>query len=254
MKDFQKRYLLKISYVGTNYSGWQIQSNASSIQGSIMHCLKFLLNNEISLIVGAGRTDAGVHAINFFAHFDYLHELDCDHLSYKLNRFLSPDISIHYVRPISNNFHARFSAISRRYEYWISNFKDPFLYKRSYFLYNNIDFQKINDGAKIFIGTHNFSNFSKTKCSNNICIVHSTSWIQKKEVLVFSITANRFLHNMVRSIVGSLIYLGLNKITLTDLESYLNNENNCKFTYSVPACGLHLVNVKYPKKYSIEDN
>lgn len=250
--NFGCRYIMKISYLGTNYSGWQIQNNSFTVQGSIMSCLKSILKFDIPLIVGAGRTDAGVHAVNFFAHFDYLNDLDCKDLLYRLNRFLNMDISVHYIMPTSSEFHARFSAISRSYDYWVSTLKDPFLISRSYQFFKSLDIQKMNEGAKLLIGTHDFRYFSKTKYDNSFCEVNSAVWIKSKGMLIFSINANRFLHNMVRAIVGALIDLGLSKITIDNFISILNGQNNCKFIRSVPACGLYLMNVDYPKKYNIE--
>ena len=159
--NHQYRYVMSLSYLGTNYSGWQIQNNAKSIQGSIMDGLHSILNKDINLMVGAGRTDAGVHAVNFFAHFDYF-DIDVLNVTHKLNSFLKDDIVIHSIQHISSDFHARFSAFSRKYEYWISIVKDPFLINRAYFFSKSLNIDIMNKGASMLFGEHNFSDFSQS--------------------------------------------------------------------------------------------
>ena len=154
-----KRYVLHLSYLGTHYAGWQIQDNAKSVQGEVMLALVKILNVNINLMVGAGRTDAGVHASNFFAHFDYAGSFSVTELTYKLNRFLSEDIVIHYIKPISKQFHARFSAVSRKYEYLISTVKDPFLTNRAYFFFKSLNLDLMNQGASLLIGEKIFKHF-----------------------------------------------------------------------------------------------
>ena len=248
------RYVMKIAYLGTNYSGWQIQDNADTIQGSIVTCLRFLLKQEISLIVGVGRTDAGVHAVNFFSHFDYFIGLDTVDILFKLNKCLPNDIVIQFIQPISSEFHARFSAISRGYEYWITRVKDPFLINRAYFFYKKLDIDLMNEGVSLILGEHDFSAFSKSKYDNPICLVNRASWIQSNNMLIFSINSNRFLHNMVRCLVGTFINLGLNKITLIDFKCLLNSDERRYSGYSVPACGLYLMQTNYPKAFTFENN
>ena len=246
------RYVMKISYVGTSYSGWQIQDNAKSVQGYIMKGLHQILDSSIPLIVGAGRTDAGVHAVNFFAHFEYEKPIDNIDLTYKLNRFLPDDIVIYYIKIVSSNFHARFSAKSRKYEYWISSFKDPFLINRSYYFSKDLDVELMNYGAKLLIGEHDFSSFSKSKTDNNNCIITSAYWIKSKDILIFSIESNRFLYNMVRCLVGTLIDLGCHKIDIDGFTEIMTSQNRCRAGYSVPAHALYLMDITYPKKYNIE--
>ena len=248
---YTHKYLIHLSYLGTNFSGWQIQDNTPTIQGIIMECLNNLLDFSIPLIVGAGRTDTGVHAVNYFAHFDSF-ELNLLDLKFKMNRFLPADIVIHNIILINSNFHARYSALSRKYEYWISTKKDPFLINRSYLLHKELDFKLMNTGAEMLIGKKNFSSFSKSKLNNNMCIVESAYWFKSKDMLIFSIEANRFLHNMVRSIVGTLINLGENKINLEELSHIIDSEDRTNAGYSVPACGLYLLNIKYPKIFNLE--
>jgi len=240
-----------LSYLGTNYSGWQIQDNAISIQGLIMDALHKLIDYNIPLIVGAGRTDSGVHASNFIAHFES-YEIDVEKIQYKLNRFLPSDIVIHKIKNIDNDFHARYSAVSRTYEYWISTQKDPFLIDRSYIFTKKINIHLMNQGANILIGTQDFSAFSKSKEQNNICTISKAYWFQSKNMAIFSIESDRFLYNMVRCIVGTLIDLGVGKINLKELKSIIKSKNRSQSGFSVPASGLYLLNIKYPKKFNVE--
>ena len=240
-----------LSYLGTNYSGWQIQDNAISIQGVIMDALYKIIDHNISLIIGAGRTDSGVHAINFIAHFES-YDIDLEKTQYKLNRFLPRDIVIHKIKVVEDAFHARYSATSRTYEYWISTQKDPFLIDRSYIFTKQLNIDIMNQGANILIGTQDFSAFSKSKEKNNICTISSAYWHQSKNMVIFSIEANRFLYNMVRCIVGTLIDLGVEKINLKDFKNIIKSKNRSQSGFSVPSSGLYLLDIKYPKKFSIE--
>ena len=246
------KYVMILSYLGTRYSGWQIQDNSRTIQGVIMDALHVIVDKDIALMVGAGRTDSGVHAINFIAHFEFDY-IDVTDLTYKLNRFLSDDIVIHKIQKISNDFHARYSAISRKYEYWLSTCKDPFLIDRAYFFKQPLNMALMNQGANVLIGEKDFSAFSKIKSNNNICNVTSACWVKSKNMLIFSIESNRFLYNMVRCIVGTLINIGLEKTTLKELQDILVSKDRSRSGYSVPASGLYLSEIKYSKKYNIEN-
>ncbi len=248
---YTHKYLIHLSFLGTDYSGWQIQDNAKSIQGQIMEALNKLLDKKIPLIVGAGRTDAGVHAINFFAHFE-CNKIDVIDLKYKLNRFLPKDICIHKIINVPHDFHARYSAISRQYEYWISIVKDPFLIDRVYFFNQELDIELMNKASKKLIGTQDFSAFSKSRKKNNLCNVKSAIWYKSKNILIFSIEADRFLYNMVRCIVGTLIDVGIHKINIDDFLAIRNSHNRDQAGYSAPASGLYLTNVKYSNKIHFE--
>ena len=248
--NHEYRYVMNLSYLGTNYSGWQIQNNAKSIQGDIMDGLHVILNKNIQLMVGAGRTDSGVHAVKFFAHFDY-EIIDCLDLVYKLNRFLSDDIVINNIQAVSKDFHARFSAISRKYEYWISTKKDPFLINRSYFFFNKIDITSMNEAAALLVGEHNFSAFSKLNSDNPICVVKSAHWIKSKNMLFFSIESDRFLYNMVRCVVGTLVDVGLGKISIDTFSEIMDSHDRSQAGASAPASGLYLIDVKYPKLFNL---
>ena len=244
------KFIIHLSFLGTNFSGWQIQNNSKTIQGVIMDALNHLLDENIDLIIGAGRTDAGVHAINFFAHFESSNnDLDTEKLNYHLNRYLSENIVIHSIQSVGSDFHARYSAISRKYEYWLSTKKDPFLINRAYPFFKELDLELMNSAAHILLGKKNCSAFSKSKNKNNICDIKSAYWFKSKDMLIFSIESNRFLYNMVRCIVGTLIDVGLRKINLEEFSSILESENRTNAGFSVPACGLYLVEIKYPKKF-----
>jgi len=217
----------------------------------LMKGLQRIVNSNIELIIGAGRTDAGVHAINYFAHFKYS-KLDVIDLTYRMNRFLPLDIVIHRINLIDSSFHARYSAIARKYEYWISAKKDPFLINRAYFFSRPLDLDLMNAASKMLVGKKNFSSFSKSQTHNNICDVKSAYWFQTKNMLIFSIEADRFLYNMVRCIVGTLISLGLKQINLDQFLQIIDSFDRSNAGYSVPACGLYLLDIKYPKSFSIE--
>ncbi len=250
-----QRYLLEITYDGTNYFGWQIQPNQRTIQGEIIKKISTLFNQKINLI-GCGRTDTGVHAIKYFAHFDSNIEIDIENFSFKINNFLSNEIAINHVYKVNKDFHARFSAISRTYEYYISYKKDPFLHKMSFSFFKGLDLKLLNIGTGFFIGEKDFSSFCKSSSDvkNKICNVTDAFWIKKNNMFIFRITANRFLHNMVRSITGSVIDFALKKISSNELQKILNSKKRTNSRFSVPAKGLYLIDVKYPKNSFCEKN
>jgi len=242
------RYLLEISYDGLGYSGWQIQSNDKTIQGYLQQSMSTLLGLDIKLI-GAGRTDSGVHAIKSFAHFDVNEKINCNELKFKLNGFLSKKIAIHNIFLVNSDFHARFSAISRTYEYHINFKKDPFLNNKSFFHLKPLDLSLFNEGCSYIIGKKDFSAFCKSKSDvkNKVCNVTYANCSSHNDMFIFKITANRFLHNMVRSIVGTLIDFSLSKINKNEILDIISSKDRTKSGYSVPPYGLYLVNVEYPK-------
>jgi len=242
------RFLLEISYNGIGYSGWQVQPNKVTIQGDLQKAISTILESDIKL-VGAGRTDTGVHAIKSFAHFDFNKKIDFKKIQYKLNSFLSKNIAIHNIYSVDSDFHARYSALSRTYEYWISFKKDPFLINKSFYHIKPLDLQLFNEGCLHIIGEKDFSSFCKTKSDvkSKICNVADAFCVSNQDMVIFKITANRFLHNMVRSIVGTLIDFSLSKINKKDMLEIILSKDRSKAGCSVPACGLYLVNVEYPK-------
>jgi tRNA pseudouridine38-40 synthase len=249
------RYFIRLAFNGTAYHGWQIQKNASSVQQSLTNVLALLLHEPIEL-TGAGRTDAGVHAWDYYAHFDLENQLDekrRSNLVFKLNGFLQEDIVINDILPVIPGANARFSAKSRTYRYVISTCKNPFLTGYAYYLYGKLNLDLMNKGAAILLETKDFTSFSKvnTDTKTNICTVTYARWEREGDELVFTIRANRFLRNMVRAIVGTLLELGRERITLEDFKQIIASKNRSDAGGSVPACGLFLANIEYPEEIFI---
>lgn len=243
------RYFIELAYKGTSYFGWQIQPNRISVQEELTKCLSLILSEDIS-ITGCGRTDTGVHAKFFVAHFDSKHnDLDKqENLIFKFNRFLSPDISIYKIYKVQNDAHARFDAISRTYEYHISQIKNPFLKEYTHHIYGDLDIEKMNEAANILFEYEDFTSFSKlhTDAKTNLCKIMYAKWeIRDNNLLVFKIQANRFLRNMVRAITGTLLDVGLSKITVEDFRKIIEAKNRCDAGTSMPAKALYLTGVEY---------
>lgn len=243
------RYFIKLSFLGTNYHGWQKQENANSVQFVLAEALSVMLKEKTE-VTGAGRTDAGVHAREFYAHFDthHLDEKQRRDLVFHLNGYLPYDIAIQEIVPVMNDSHARFSAVSRTYQYILARTKDPFYNGLAYYYSFPLDVEKMNEGAAIIKSYRDFTSFAKlpSETRTNICLITDIYWEKKGDLLVFTITANRFLRNMVRAIVGTLIDLGCNRIQLPDIERIILLKNRGAAGYSVPACGLYLTSVDYP--------
>lgn len=241
------RFFIQIKYKGTNYHGWQVQPNANSVQAEVNKALSTLFQEEI-LVVGAGRTDTGVHATDFFAHFETEKEFENEHVCYKLNCILPKDISCSKVFKVNDDVHARFSATERTYEYWITPTKNPFLIDGAYFFSQVLDLEKMNEAAKLLIRKADFSCFSKsnTDTFTNDCTINKAIWVVKNDVLVFTISADRFLRNMVRAIVGTLLDVGLGKIKPQEIENIIASKNRNDAGTSVPAHGLYLTKINYP--------
>ena len=240
------RYFLETSYKGTNYHGWQIQPDVSSIQEVITKGISTILQKNIEL-VGAGRTDAGVHASQMFAHFDVDLVLDKD-FSNKLNSVLSDDIVIINCFEVSENLHARFDALYRSYEYRIFLGRNPFLLETTWQLHQQtLDVDKMNLAAKLLFEYTDFECFSKVKTDVKTfnCTIIKAKWMQEDNHLIFQITANRFLRNMVRAIVGTLIEVGLHKMSIEEFRAVIESKKRSNAGVSVPAKGLFLTEVKY---------
>jgi tRNA pseudouridine38-40 synthase len=240
------RYFIKLAYNGTQYHGWQYQPNAASVQETMNKAFSVILNSEISLM-GAGRTDTGVHAKEMYAHFDFDTPFDIPNLIHKLNSFLPKDIVIYDILSVSDEAHTRFDATKRTYEYHINTFKDAFLQEQSWYFHQKLDLDLMNEAAKSLLNHTNFQSFSKVNTDVNTfdCTIFEAYWKQENNKLIFTISANRFLRNMVRSIVGTLINIGLHKITLDDFETIIKNKNRDKAGFSVPAHGLYLTKIEY---------
>ncbi len=246
---FSLRYFIQFSYNGTNYHGWQYQPNAASVQETLNKALTTILNTTID-VMGAGRTDTGVHAKIMFGHFDCDPSLETETVVHKLNSLLPKDIAVFKVFPVHQNAHARFDAKSRTYEYHMHPFKNVFLQDLSWYCHHNLDLEVMNEAAKILLNQTDFECFSKVHTDVNTFDCHITEayWKQEENRLVFTITADRFLRNMVRAIVGTLINVGLHKITLADFEAIIASKNRSEAGFSVPAHGLYLTNIVYDYK------
>ena len=240
------RYFIKLAYNGTNYHGWQVQPNASSVQETLNNALSVILNSEIN-IMGAGRTDTGVHAKEMFAHFDYDPTLEVHSTLHKLNSYLPKDIAIYDIIPVHEDAHARFDAKKRTYQYHISSVKNVFSQEESWYYHQNLDVELMNQATKILLNHTDFQCFSKVNTDVNTfnCTIYEAYWKQENNQLIFTISADRFLRNMVRAIVGTLVNIGLHKITLSDFNSIIENKNRNEAGFSVPAQGLFLTKIEY---------
>lgn len=239
-------YKLTIQYDGTNYAGWQIQENAPSIQAVISNSIKQILQEDINLI-GAGRTDAGVHALGQVANFTVSQQLDLSKFKYSLNSVLPKDISINNIETIEESFHSRFSARKRAYIYLISNQKSPFFERYSYTYFLELNPEKLNELSATLIGVKDFTSFSKinTEVQNKICEVFEARWRRQKNLLIFYIEANRFLYGMVRAIVGSLLKAYSQENGIDYLNHIFTQKDRNAAADAVPAKGLFLYKVKY---------
>ena len=244
------RYFLKLAYNGENYCGWQIQSNAVTVQEVVNNALSLLLKEEINL-TGAGRTDTGVHAREFYAHFDtknHYSEQERKQLIDKINSFLPQDIAVYDFFPVKNTLHARFDAVSRTYRYYISTEKKPFHTKFSHRVFYSLDVEKMNQACEKLLLYQDFTSFSKvhTQTVTNNCRIMQARWFFENELLVFEITADRFLRNMVRAIVGTLLEVGREKISIDDFCRIIEQKDRTCAGESVPAHALFLEKIAYP--------
>ncbi|MDC6352415.1 tRNA pseudouridine(38-40) synthase TruA [Zeaxanthinibacter sp. PT1] len=242
------RYFIHFSYDGTAYHGWQMQPNAQTVQEVLQGAMITLMRKEISL-TAAGRTDAGVHARQMFAHFDTDKLDDIDHLVYRLNALLPADIGVKDLFPVPEEAHARFSAVERSYEYWISYHKDPFLRDYALWVKQELDITSMNKAAELLLQHSDFESFSRSNSDVKtfICEVRKANWVQDRDKLIFQITADRFLRNMVRAVVGTLLQVGLGKISIQDVNAIIKSKDRGEAGASVAAKGLYLTRVEYPE-------
>jgi len=245
------RYFIKISFDGADYCGWQKQANAVTIQEELEKSLRIVAGIE-SGITGCGRTDSGVHAKVFYAHFDVDEPIhDLARLAFRLDRFMPPAIAVKSLFPVSPGIHSRFSALWREYRYTITREKDPFLTEWAYHVPGKLDIALMNQACDLLLQSEDFECFSKvrTQVSNFRCRILEAEWTDEKHILVFRIRADRFLRNMVRAIVGTMLQLGRNKLDLEGFRNILNSKNRSKAGMSVPAKGLVLWDVGYPDQF-----
>ena len=243
------RYFMFLSFEGTNYHGWQIQPNVSTVQQTLENALSLILGEKITA-TGAGRTDAGVHAAMFCIHFDSLkNDIDLDNkLIFRLNEFLPTDIAVKSIRKVIPEANARFSAISRTYKYYILKIKNPFRQLWSWHINYPLNVPLMNTACSILKEYSDFTSFSKlhSDAKTNICKISSAEWIEDDNEIVFSIIANRFLRNMVRAIAGTMVDLGAGKINIEDFKRIIEEKDRCKAGKSAPAKGLFLSDINYP--------
>lgn len=242
------RYFIEIAYKGTQYSGWQKQPKATTVQGVLDNCLSKLLRQSINTM-GAGRTDAGVHAIQLYAHFDCDEIEDTVSLINRLNGFLPIDISAINLYEVAPEAHARFDAISRSYAYYISTVKNPFTRDIAYQLYEIPDMELMNEAAKSLMDYKDFQCFSRSKTDVKTynCTIEYAYWERQGDQLIFYIKADRFLRNMVRAVVGTLLAIGLGNRTHSDFIRIIEAKDRKQAGVSAPACGLFLTQVNYPE-------
>ncbi|MBG0859463.1 MAG: tRNA pseudouridine(38-40) synthase TruA [Bacteroidales bacterium] len=243
------RYFIYISYRGTSYHGWQVQPNSVTVQKILDEALSTILRENIST-TGAGRTDTGVHAMVFCAHFDSkANDLDRrKSLIFRLNRYLPGDISVTAVRRVVPDANARYSAVSRTYKYYITGVKDPFSEDSGWLVHGNLNIPAMNDAASLLLDHSDFTSFSRLHSGNktNICRILEARWEEEKNKLVFTIKADRFLRNMVRAIVGTMTDVGSGKINVREFEEIILAKNRSKAGKSAPAKGLFLMAIEYP--------
>lgn len=254
------RYFIHLAYNGTNYCGWQTQPELPTVQYTLEQALTTLLRQPVG-VVGCGRTDTGVHASDFYAHFDYGDPalpppaLDTGQLTFKLNSFLPADIAIFEIFPVRANAHARFDATARTYQYHVSDRRLPFcqgMYSRIYF---QPDIDLMNRAAEILMEYEDFTSFAKlhTQVKTNICHLSHARWEREGEQWVFTIRSNRFLRNMVRSVTGTLLDVGRGKLSLDGLRAIIEQKNRCAAGVSMPPQGLFLTRVEYPGNLRTEE-
>lgn len=241
------RYFIYFSYDGTNYHGWQIQPNANSVQEELQKALTTLLRKDVE-VVGAGRTDTGVHARFMAAHFDFDAPVDCHQLKYKLNRLLPRDIAVSNIEQVADDMHARFSAVSRTYRYYVTTCKDPFNRNYSWQTHFELDFALMNEAAALLRDYEDFGAFCKSHSDvkTTLCDVMYAKWHQTSDdSWYFEITANRFLRNMVRAVVGTLVEVGRHRMTIDDFRKVIEGKKRTEAGESMPGHALFLERVEY---------
>ena len=243
------RYFIFLKFKGTAYHGWQIQPNAHTVQVEVQSALSLLMQQDTE-VVAAGRTDAGVHAEEMVVHFDTQNHWDKRKFIHRMNSLLPKDIAVYDLREVKEDFHARFAALSRTYEYHIVLKRDPFQHELAYHYFGQLNVTKMNEAAQLLLGEKDFSCFSKsnTQTFTNNCDITEALWKQTGDDLVFTIKANRFLRNMVRAVVGTLLEIGENKRTLNSIPELIASKERSNAGTSAPADGLFLYKIDYPEE------
>jgi tRNA pseudouridine38-40 synthase len=248
------RYFLEVSYKGTKYSGFQTQQNANTIQAELESAFAIFLKEKINL-TGSSRTDAGVHALQNFFHFDFSREIKLKSL-YNLNSILPGDIVLKNIIPVNDSSHCRFDAISREYRYYIYQFKNPFLADRAFYFPYKIDWELIREAASIIKEYSDFTSFSKrnTQVKNFQCGISESEWLKEEGCLIYRIKANRFLRGMVRALTATILIAGRKKISLSQFRKIIEAKDCTAASFAVPPQGLFLINVSFPDKYFAENS
>lgn len=244
-----QRYFIELAYKGTHFHGWQVQPNAVSVQECLEKALTTIIRETIA-VTGAGRTDTGVHASYYVAHFNSEKQnLDHHDFVHKLNSFLGNEIVIFTIAKVSPEAHARFDAISRTYQYHLNLLKDPFALETSWHFFRSLDLQKMNAACQILFEYTDFTSFSKlhTDVKTNNCRIYFAEWTQNGNDMVFTVKADRFLRNMVRALVGTFIEVGMGKLDLDGFRQVIEKKDRGVAGTSVPAHGLFLTDVEYPE-------
>ncbi|MCR5013850.1 MAG: tRNA pseudouridine(38-40) synthase TruA [Bacteroidales bacterium] len=248
-----KRYFIHLAYNGSRYNGWQVQPDTLTVQAELERCLSLKLRDDIH-VTGCGRTDTGVHARNFYAHFDVENEIaDANELAYRLNMFLPKDIVVYRIWEVPAEAHARFDALARTYHYYITRRKNPFHLDDAYLLTANLDVALMQQAADTLFDYTDFTSFSKlhTQVKTNNCKIMEARWFEQDGLLVFHVKADRFLRNMVRAIVGTMLDVGTGRITLQGFRDVIEKKDRCSAGESVPAHALFLEAVDYPPMESL---
>jgi len=243
------RYFLELSYKGTDYSGFQLQDNANTVQAEVERAFQTLQKHRL-VMTGSSRTDAGVHALQNFFHFDYEGKIN-PHFIYKMNAILPSDIVVKSFQEVASDAHCRFDAIGRSYNYYIYQQKDPFLKDRSFFFPYKLDFDKMQKAAAIVKEYHDFTSFSKrnTQVKTFNCLILESEWLSENNNLVYHVKANRFLRGMVRALTATMLKVGRGKLSLEEFRVIIESKDCTKASFAVPAHGLFLISVVYPPDY-----
>ena len=250
------RYFIQLSVNGTNYHGWQIQPRSVTVQSVLDNALSMIIKEKI-LTTGAGRTDTGVHAPFFMAHFesatDDLEKVE--NLLFKINKYLPQDIHIHNLYKADENWHARFSAISRTYHYLIARKKTIFTNEHSCYIYGNLQLKDMNKAAGLIMQYSDFTSFARLQggSETNICKIYDSTWFESGDYLIYRVTANRFLRNMVRAMVGTMINIGLGKLKADDISEIIESKNRSNAGGSAKAKGLFLTSIVYPSEFGLNE-
>jgi len=244
------RYFFEIAFNGNPYHGWQIQENAITVQQVVQEKLQLIHKNEKPIVTGCGRTDAGVHAEQFFFHVDIPTITNLDKYCFQMNNMLPIEIQLKKIRLVKEDAHARFDALSRTYEYRFTTLKSPFNTGFVTYISEKVNVNSMNECCKMIKGKHDFTSFSKTHTDVNhfFCEILDAKWVKKDEQIIFRVKANRFLRNMIRELVGTMVLAGKEKISLSDFEKIMLSKDRTNAGPSAKAQGLFLTKISYPNQ------